>query len=214
MNREAWRAAVQGVAKSQIWLSDWTELRKWQPTPVFLPEKFHGLRSLMGYSPWCCKEWDVTEQAHMLFSTSFNYECSQQMTVTWSVLWLLSSIGTMSIFISHLVTAYMEISFILIESESHSVVSDFCNTMDCTVHGILLARILEWAAILFSRGSSQPRDQTQVSHIAGRFITSWATREVFYSRCYFKITVVIRSPTRSCYSRASHRNTNIALSQS
>ena len=45
-----------------------------------------------------------------------------------------------------------------------------------TVHGILQARILEWVAILFSRASSQPRDQTQVSHIAGRFFTSWATR--------------------------------------
>ena len=38
-----------------------------------------------------------------------------------------------------------------------------------TVHGILQARILEWVAVPFSRGSSQPRDQTQVSHIAGRF---------------------------------------------
>ena len=50
--------------------------------------------------------------------------------------------------------------------------------MDYTVHGILQARILEWAAFPFSRGSSQPRDQTQVSCIAGRFSTSWATREV------------------------------------
>ena len=47
-----------------------------------------------------------------------------------------------------------------------------------TVHGILQARILEWVGFPFSRGSSQPRDQTQVSHIAGRFFTSWATREV------------------------------------
>ena len=38
--------------------------------------------------------------------------------------------------------------------------------MDYIVHGILQARILEWVAIAFSRGSSQPRDQTQVSHIA------------------------------------------------
>ena len=48
----------------------------------------------------------------------------------------------------------------------------FCNPMDYTVHGILQARILEWVAFPFSRGSSQPRDQTQVSHIAGRFFTS------------------------------------------
>ena len=43
------------------------------------------------------------------------------------------------------------------------------NLMDYTTHGILQARILEWVAFPFSRGSSQPRDRTQVSHIAGRF---------------------------------------------
>ena len=52
-----------------------------------------------------------------------------------------------------------------------------CNHMDYTVHGNLQARILEWVAVRFSRGSSQPRDQTQVSHIAGWFFISWATRE-------------------------------------
>ena len=41
-----------------------------------------------------------------------------------------------------------------------------------TIHGILQARILEWVAFPFSRGSSQPRDRTQVSHIAGGFFTS------------------------------------------
>ena len=43
------------------------------------------------------------------------------------------------------------------------------------VHGILQARILEWVAISFSRGSSWPRDCTQLSFIAGRFFTVWAT---------------------------------------
>ena len=52
-----------------------------------------------------------------------------------------------------------------------------CNPMFYTVHGILQARILELVAFSFSKGSSQTRDQTQVSHIAGRFFTSWATRE-------------------------------------
>ena len=47
-----------------------------------------------------------------------------------------------------------------------------CNPMDYKVHGILQARILEWVAIPFSRGSSQPRDRTQVSRIAGGFFTS------------------------------------------
>ena len=49
--------------------------------------------------------------------------------------------------------------------------------MDYTVHGILQSRIVEWVAVPFSRGSSQPWDQTQVSCIAGRFFTSCATRE-------------------------------------
>ena len=52
-----------------------------------------------------------------------------------------------------------------------------CVPMDDIAHGILQARILEWVAFPFSRGSSQPRDQTQVSHIAGGFFTSWATME-------------------------------------
>ena len=57
-----------------------------------------------------------------------------------------------------------------------------CDPMDwslwgSSIHGILQARILEWVAISFSRGSSQPRDRTQVSHIAGRRFNLWATRE-------------------------------------
>ena len=52
-----------------------------------------------------------------------------------------------------------------------------CDPMDYMFHGILQDRILEWEAFPFSRGSSQPRDRTQVSHIAGGCFTSWATRE-------------------------------------
>ena len=47
-----------------------------------------------------------------------------------------------------------------------------CDPMHYTVHGILQATILEWVALLFSRGSSQPRDRTQVSRTVGRFFTS------------------------------------------
>ena len=51
-----------------------------------------------------------------------------------------------------------------------------CDPMDCSlpgssVHGILQARILEWVAVPFSRGSSQPRDQMKVSRIASGFFT-------------------------------------------
>ena len=59
------------------------------------------------------------------------------------------------------------------ESEGCSVVSNSA-TPWTIVHGILQARILEWGAFPFSRGSSQPKDRTQVSLIAGGFFTSWA----------------------------------------
>ena len=52
-----------------------------------------------------------------------------------------------------------------------------CNLPGSSIHGILQARILEWVAISFSRGSSWPRDWTQVSCIAGRCFNLWATRE-------------------------------------
>ena len=58
-----------------------------------------------------------------------------------------------------------------------------CDPLDYRVHGILQARILEWVAFPFSRGSSWPRDQTQVFHIAGGFFTSWATREAQKDTC-------------------------------
>ena len=62
-----------------------------------------------------------------------------------------------------------------------------CSPMDCSppgssVHGILQARILEWVAAPFSRGDSPPRDRTQISCIAGRFFTIWATREARFDR--------------------------------
>ena len=53
-----------------------------------------------------------------------------------------------------------------------------CSLPGSSVHGIFQARVLEWVAISFSRGSSQHRDQTQVSGIVGRCFTIWATREV------------------------------------
>ena len=62
-----------------------------------------------------------------------------------------------------------------------------CNPMDCSppgssVHGILQERLVQWVAIPFSKGSSWPRDQTQVSCIAGRFFTIWTTREASEGR--------------------------------
>ena len=54
-----------------------------------------------------------------------------------------------------------------------------CNLPSSSVHEILQARILEWVAISFSRGSSWPRDRTCISCISGGFFTDWATGEDF-----------------------------------
>ena len=79
-----------------------------------------------------------------------------------------------------------------LESESESEVVQSCPTLsdptDCSppgssLHGILQAKVLEWGAISFSRGSSWPRDWTLVSCIPGRHFNLWATREVL--GCYF-----------------------------
>ena len=88
-----------------------------------------------------------------------------------------------------------------IECESHSVVSDSCNHMDCrlpgsSVRGIFQARVLEWVAISFSRGSSWPRDQTQVSCIAGRFFTIWANWVVQYKWIFqINYSLAFKAPT-------------------
>ena len=58
------------------------------------------------------------------------------------------------------------------ESESRSAVSSSVTALDYTVLGIPQGKTLEWVAFPFSRGSSQPRDRTPFSHIAGRFFTT------------------------------------------
>ena len=93
---------------------------------------------------------------------------SQRAGYDWSDL---ASMHTHTFFIKRvLLVKYIEVKV----TQSRPIL---CDPMDYTVLGILQARILEWGAFPFSRGSSQPRDQTQVSRIAGRFFINWATRE-------------------------------------
>ena len=75
-----------------------------------------------------------------------------------------------------------DLHYFTVSEWSHYVCPTLCDPIDnsllgSAVHGIFQARILEWAAISFSRESSQPRDRTQVSCIADRCFTIWATRE-------------------------------------
>ena len=113
--------------------------RKWQPTPVFMPEESHGQRSLAGYSLGL-QRWALTNLSPISLRKSVKVKVlvAQSCPTLWDPM--------------------------------------DCSPPDSSVHWILQARIQEWLAISFSRGSSQPRDWTQVSHITGRFFTVWATR--------------------------------------
>ena len=91
-------------------------------------------------------------------------------------------------YIPHVIPDESEIlTFPELDIESESEVAQSCPTLcdptDCSlpgfsIHGIFQARVLEWIAISFSRGSSWLRDRTQVSRIVNRHFTIWATREV------------------------------------
>ena len=91
----------------------------------------------------------------------------------------LKEIGKLRI---HFITLSKLLSiFSEVKSVSHSDMT-LCNPMDCSLpsslaYGNLQARILEWVSIPFFRGSSWPRDQTRVSHIAGTHFTIWVTSE-------------------------------------
>ena len=88
------------------------------------------------------------------------------------------------------------------ESEFAQLCPTLCDPMDSSlpgssVHGIFQARVLEWVTISFSRGSSWPKDWTQVSCIAGRHFTLWATREahrVFLILHYHVCSGLIKIP--------------------
>ena len=76
-----------------------------------------------------------------------------------------------------------------------------CNPMDCIVHGILQARILKQVAVSFSRGSSQPKDRTQVSSTVGGFVMSLATRRPyakFLSLFYLNYQILLQAKGKKC----------------
>ena len=78
--------------------------------------------------------------------------------------------------------------FVVVVAQLLSLLWLFCNPMDCSptgspVHGISQARILEWVAPSFSRGSSQPRDWTHISCIGSWILYHWATRETHNDSC-------------------------------
>ena len=72
------------------------------------------------------------------------------------------------------------------------------NVPGSSVHGVLQARTLEWAAVSFSRGSSRPTDWTGVSCSAGRFFTEWAMKVSLHEYRHLNTLVLFSSVTQSC----------------
>ena len=129
--------------------------RKWQPTPVFLPGESHGWRSLVGYSPRGHKESDMTERLHFHFIYTHT-TCSLP----------LDGIVTrqhyrhMSPVVNSAAITRGTCTPVCVSLQSCLILCDSvdCSPPDSSVQGTLQARILEWAAMPFSRASSQPRD--------------------------------------------------------
>ena len=130
--------------------------RKWQPTPVFLPGESHGWRSLVGYSPRG-RKW-------MKGVNRYKHHISM---VTIVNIWKTHSTWFHNVFQRN----RFQNQVILVWRWSHSAMSNSLwphemygpHGPGSTIHGIFQARILEWVATFFSRGSSWPRDWTQVS---------------------------------------------------
>ena len=146
--------------------------RQWHPTPVHLPGKSHGQRSLVGCSPWGRKESDTTEWLHFHFHALEKEMATHSSVLAWRIPWTeepggLQSIGSQRVRHdwSHLALPHWE-GLCSFPQDSHMVALEhltkylvtrklLSDTMDCSlpgfsVHGILQARTLESVAISFS----------------------------------------------------------------
>ena len=134
------------------WVREIPWSRKWQPTPVFLLGKFHGQRSLVGYSPWW--KWKPLSRV-WLFATP----------------WTIQSMG----FSRPEHWSWVAIPFSRGSSQPRDWTLQADSFYQLSQKGS--PRILKWVAYPFSSRSSRPRNWSRVSCISGRVFTSWATRE-------------------------------------
>ena len=146
--------------------------RKWQPTPLFLPGKFHGQRNLAGCSPWCGKRVRnaLATKQQKISCRGVGYDVSDSVHINWNFSW----------YPSWTVKYLNDISYACMHAKSLQLCTTLFDPMDwsspgSSVHGILQVRILEWVAMPSSRRSSWPRNWTCISHgscFAGRVLTA------------------------------------------
>ena len=162
--------------------------RQWHPTPVLLPGKSRGWRSLVGCSPWCRKESDMTEWLHFHFSllcigdgngNPLQRSCLENPR-DGEPAWL-PSMGPHRV--GHDwsdIAAAAAADYVHVHAQSLQSYLTLCDPMDSSlpgssVHEILQATILEWVAMPSSKGSSWTWHWTCISCIAGGFLTHWTT---------------------------------------
>ena len=126
---------------------------------------------------YCNKNFMILEHISLSFVLSFKLKCFGNIN---SYLWLID-------LTENFIDAIKDFKVKVKVTQSCPTP---CDPMDYTVYGILQARILEWVAVPVSRGSSQPRNQTQVSCVAGGFFISWATRE---TQGFQKLSILYRN---------------------
>ena len=185
MGREAWRSAVHGVAKSQTRLSDWTELNQCLD-PMYLMKVLVTKSCPALCKPMVCNlpgsSVNGILQSRILecVAIPFSRGSSQPRDWTW-VFWIagrffLTTWATREAYICYIPTKCILIMMMLLIIKMKVKITQscltLCNPMGFTAHGILQTRKLDCVAFPFSRGSSQPRNWTQVSCIAGVFFIS------------------------------------------
>ena len=170
MDREAWCATVHGVSKSRTRLSYWTQQGKRRKSTWMSISEYKDVTIMESWEDLGVIWWNSGIFLQNIYDLDMKVSCGVKSTYCSCYCRIISPQST---------HCYNYNWNLLIHMKGKVVQScpTVCDPMDYTVHGILRDRIPEWVAFPFSRGSSQPRDQTQVSHIAGGFFTSWATRE-------------------------------------
>ena len=137
MDREAWRAAINGVAKSQTWLSDWTELN-WTESQAIERTRI---------------------RAYLERESSHSERDGEALLRTEVMLCWGQRLGRATMEPVCLCAKSLQLCPTLFDPVE-------CNLPGSSLHGVLQARLLEWVATPFFRGSSPPRDRTHVSYVS------------------------------------------------
>ena len=150
---------------------------------VLFPFELHSPQRLLSFCEWiicwtcimlfwgCGKPtfWDIL----LDFFLSLRNWFSWSETFNWKgQCWEITVIPGFSVF-----SYILRLAIVIFNGDHEKCVMMDCSPPASSVYGILQARILVWVVIPFSRGSSQPRDRTWVSCIAGRLFTDWTTRD-------------------------------------